>query len=377
MLFVLTLTIVAVVQPVVGEQQEMQSHASSFVSLLRPASAFYNATNQVAPLQTPEMPSDVLAEVSPVFDRYSHFYHLPDKYIHTFARFPQPAKKIEAWVVVYIPAAVAFEIPKRYRLLNGSLLLKGQSYPRRAPLRRLFQRSWAFQHGHAKLHFVFSKVSPFLQTRPDLRRAMEEEQTKYNDFVFVDCLDVDEDYAPPSPTTIKAAYALLHANTYYSFNWFVRGADDTFFNVDQFLRTVMILKKEDKLPRHRVAMGLLTPRNPTRTRFNRARYGHFFPPYFDGMGYILSFDLAETLAKLIEHSEAPLNVDWPEDAVVSSWLLPFGVHYVDSPRWFHEKNPKKHPVRYRDGCPPDTIMTHHLAPSDFLKIEQDGYWKCN
>eukprot|EP00760_Papus_ankaliazontas_P039019 PhM_4_TR9469/c2_g1_i1/m.56280 len=134
----------------------------------------------------------------------------PDKYVHNYRPLQSKSKaqKEGVWLVVYIASAVGFDRRQnRNPMVWKSIRSKGQPSARRAVVRSNFRKSWLYRNGQAKLWFVLSSQSPLLKD-PKFRIALDKEQSEFRDLLFVDCPDVDNDYNPPSGTTIKMGYAL-------------------------------------------------------------------------------------------------------------------------------------------------------------------------
>ena len=95
----------------------------------------------------------------------------------------------------------------------------------------------------------------------------------------------------------------------------VRPGDDAYFNIPEFWRT------RHSLPTERMLQGRFYYESPLReqemAKFHRTKY---YVPYPLGMGYIMTYDVAEWVAT----SSIAFKVPSPEDALMGMWI--HGLH---------------------------------------------------
>lgn len=321
---------------------------------------------------------DVDAVVTSATDM--HEYLQADDRLHHFRPFEPAATKINAWLVMYVPSVLATPPDMdAVREVNPLLALGIQRAgrdpaARRRAVRRQFRKSELWKQHHAKLMFLVSWKNDFIS--PEVREDVLREQEAFHDLVFVESHDLDLGYHAPSAMTLKVAYGMLHAQANFHFSWFIRGSDDAYCNVDQFYRVVA----KNLIPStRRIALGALMFGVSTSNGrlFHFSKFGRTFPPYLSGMGYILSSDIVQSVTTMMTQAEAPLFVGWPEDAIVTSWIMPFAVHVVSSVRWFHNDVPPSAAPNYfyYPGCVEDAIITHLLGPDDFDHIDDRGVYR--
>jgi hypothetical protein len=306
---------------------------------------------------------------APILDHNSDIIRYHDHHIHNYGKMPSPARKQNVWLVVYVPTAVGFGSDQQQNVMvANSVKEKGQPSERRAVIRTNFRKSWLYKNGQAKLWFVLSSQSPLLKNAAYKARVDAEAQ-EFGDLFFANCPDVDNDFDPPSGTTIKMGYAFQHAAVHYNYNYFSRGSDDVHFNVDQLYRLIVIHRA---VPSKRVFMGKRWINMGVRTPAQAKRFGAHYPAYPQGLGYVMSADIAVRLGKMVQMG-VPFLTDWPEDAIVSSWVTGWGINIVDSLRWFHNKMGSGGP---EFACAWDSIMTHDLSPAQLRSVDDSGVWKC-
>jgi len=310
-------------------------------------------------------------EPEPILDRYTEHIAYEDMHIHNYERMPSVQRKENYWLVVYVPTAVGFKEDQQNNfMVSQSVKDKGQPSSRRGIVRKNFRNSWLYKNGQAKLWFVLSSLSPLMTPGTESRKLIDAEQNQYGDLFFVACSDVDNDFNPPSGTTIKMGYAFQHAAVHYNYNYFARGSDDAHFNIDQLYRLLVL---HNKVPKTRLFMGTRRFKNMgVRTAAQEKRFGSNYPTYPQGMGYVLSADVAVRVGRMVQ-TGVPFLTDWPEDAIVTSWITGWGLHIIDSVRWFHNKEGSGGP---EFQCVSDSILTHDLSPRQLAMVDASGVWNC-
>eukprot|EP00760_Papus_ankaliazontas_P023541 PhM_4_TR2064/c0_g1_i1/m.99817 len=314
-------------------------------------------------------------EPTPVVDSNTKYILYDEQNIHKYPptnNSHNSNNKSSVWLVVYVPTAAGFGPNQLMNpMVAKSVKNKGQPAERREVIRANFRRSWLYRNGQAVLWFVIGTQSP-TYTDPAIRAQLDAEKHAYGDLLIVDCPDVDVDFHPPSGTTIKMGYAFQHALVNYNYNYFARGSDDVHFNVDQLYRLIAIHKV---VPQKRLFMGKRWNNMGVQTDDHHARFGKHYPAYAQGLGYILSADVAQPLGHLVQMG-VPLSSDWPEDAIVGSWVAGWGLNLVDSLRWFHNKiGPRG--LEWPFPCTDDAVMIHELSPAELRRVEPDGVWRCD
>ena len=156
-------------------------------------------------------------------------------------------------------------------------------------------------------------------------------------YYYAPCRDYGDEFDNPngtSATTCKVYEGLRYITTKYKAKYVWRSGDDAYLNLKVFFR---MLNTPGLVPQSRLYMGWLrspTLQSPSRTkdlllsRQPRLRdlYGiHQFGSYMFGMGFCLSWDVAEFIGQL---SIPPLQT-WAEDVIVGMWLMPFEIDFLN------------------------------------------------
>lgn len=186
--------------------------------------------------------------------------------------------------------------------------------------------------------------------------------------VIVQCRDYGDEFDNPddtSGTTCKVYEALKYIAANYNAKYVWRGADDSYVNLCYFFSSVM-----PTIPATRLFLGrlrktdtiqedLLLSRQPNLQKlFGIYQYGQ----YMHGMGFLLSFDVADFVASL----KIPPHLTWCEDVMVGMWLLPFQITFMDYPG-FHE------PLEFgQAGLGKQYLLIHRMTPEQWKRIGSDG-----
>ena len=190
----------------------------------------------------------------------------------------------------------------------------------------------------------------------------------YASNVIVDCRDQGDEYDNPddtSGTTCKVYEALKYIVANYESKYVWRGADDSFVNLRYFF-----LHVEPTIPKSRLYLGRLrrtTSPEPDLMLSNQPRlqsvFGIYqFGQYMHGMGFLLSYDVADFVASL----KIPPHLTWCEDVMVGMWLLPFQITFMDYPG-FHEPQTFGPAERNRDY-----LLIHRMTHEQWQQIDENG-----
>jgi hypothetical protein len=146
---------------------------------------------------------------------------------------------------------------------------------------------------------------------------------------------------PPLPgndsaTCLKVLRSAAWALDKYTFPFFVRLGDDSYFRIDYFLSQVA-----DSLPRSNLLLGYC----PTYMKYSFPDPHSSAVRYCSGMGFVMTRDAIAFLARNAEFLRKP----WPEDAAVALWLSATHVKTVHDER-FHDWEWRK--------CSNESIIIH-------------------
>ena len=191
------------------------------------------------------------------------------------------------------------------------------------------------------------------------------------DYYYAPCRDYGDEFDNPngtSGTTCKVYEGLRYITTKYKAKYVWRSGDDAYLNLKVFFR---MLNTQGLVPQYRLYMGWLrspTLQSPSRTkdlllsRQPRLRdlYGiHQFGSYMFGMGFCLSWDVAEFIGQL---SIPPLQT-WAEDVIVGMWLMPFEIDFLsvnDMANYYMLNIGETEPETHR-AC----LLSHYMRQIDW------------
>ena len=197
------------------------------------------------------------------------------------------------------------------------------------------------------------------QLDKQVQSAAQHEATEHKDILFFDCSDLDDGLnhlqnwhlgAGPSATTSKVMLSVQWAVQHYTFDFFFRLGDDSYFRVDRFLH----LQSSGDFPMHNAVVG-------------RMESGYVFDmqqTYPQGAGYALTYDVCTFIAA----NTAYLMDTAPEDCVVARWLFALGARFVHSPLW--------RDMSLGESCQEDMVLAHKLSPGCWANIKHDGTVTC-
>ena len=189
--------------------------------------------------------------------------------------------------------------------------------------------------------------------------------------IMTECRDMDygQEFNSPtdmSATTCKVYEAYKYIASQYETKYVWRGADDSYVNLRYFMRLL------PTLPRQRLFMGWLRRADTVHTDLLLERqpalqklYGLYqFGQYMLGMGFVMSYDVAEFIGTL----KIPPHLTWCEDVMVGMWLNPFQVSFMHH-HGFHCQNV--------DFSAPaavgvDYLVVHRMKPHQWERIDTNG-----
>jgi hypothetical protein len=187
--------------------------------------------------------------------------------------------------------------------------------------------------------------------------AIHTENAQYDDIVMLNCSDYDGPadkslYPLESATTVKVILAIQYALQHFTFKYFARVGDDTFFRFDAYLM-------RESLPVIKTITGYIT-RNTLPVCGGECAYP-------SGMGYIMTQDVASWFGQ----SRSFLHKTWPEDACVGAWVVGTTIKLLHDAS-FHDVFGLPHGNR----CTDNDIMIHKPTPYQWLAISSKGVMSC-
>lgn len=190
-------------------------------------------------------------------------------------------------------------------------------------------------------------------------RNVREEHSHFADVLFLACWDEDADLKHPhlwrldggsSSTTSKVMLSIRWAVRHYTFDYFFRLGDDSYFRIDKFVDMLSL----HEIPIKNTVIGHIM----SDTVFNMQQI------YPQGMGYGLTQDLCHFIAR----NTAFLLDTAPEDCVVARWLFAVGARFINSPRW--------RDIHMGDKCHPHMVLAHKLPIESWARISPNGTVDC-
>ena len=189
--------------------------------------------------------------------------------------------------------------------------------------------------------------------------ALEAEQGEHQDMLLMDCIDMDDDLnwnwnwkldGDVSATTSKVMLSIAWAVQHYTFHYFFRLGDDSYFRVDKFVE----LFDAHQIPREKAVVGQIL----------KADILGMSQEYPQGMGYGLTYDLCSFVSTAM-----PWLLDTaPEDGVVARWLFATGAKFINSSAWRSIIDGEK--------CDSDMVLAHKLPPEKWPDISALGTVEC-
>jgi hypothetical protein len=183
-------------------------------------------------------------------------------------------------------------------------------------------------------------------------------------YIRVYCRDEGDEPNNPddtSSTTCKVYEALKYIVEHYHARYVWRGADDSYLNLRFFFKTVM-----PTLPTTRLYYGRLRRKvehveelqleHQPRLQevFGIRQWGQ----YMSGMGYMISYDVADFIATL----KIPPHLTWCEDLMVGLWLNPFQIQFMHGGELFHEQGER---VVENNT---EHLLVHRVTPEQWASI---------
>ena len=189
--------------------------------------------------------------------------------------------------------------------------------------------------------------------------------------IMTECRDMDygqefNSATDMSATTCKVYEAYKYIASHYEAKYVWRGADDSYVNLRYFMHIL------PTLPSQRLFMGalrradtlqpdLLLERQPEL----RKLYGIYqFGQYMVGMGFVMSYDVAEFIGTL----KIPPHLTWCEDVMVGMWLNPFQISFVDHHGFHCQTLGFSLPA----AVGVDYLVVHRMKPHQWERIDTDG-----
>lgn len=200
----------------------------------------------------------------------------------------------------------------------------------------------------------------FVSGDPDVKRSFVK-----GDVLTVRATDIDEGdnnvIRPVSSTTTKVFRALQWAtqSSTHDYDYVMRQGDDSHVNLLNLFR-VLVTAPSQKWVFGRFVVGQRVREDWVRERLAMDVY----PPYPQGMGYVMSLDVAEAIASL----QLPL-LSFPENAIVGTWLFGMDVK-MENTRLFHSRKDRNEGfISLRSPCLLTDIVTQHMEPNDWETID--------
>ncbi len=230
---------------------------------------------------------------------------------------------------------------------------------RRQRIRKQFPRNLRLVPNSADQHALLKFALGTQGISDQELLALHEEANQFSDILLFECLDEDGHlkHPPnwhldevPSSTTRKVMLSIQWAVQRYTFDYFFRLGDDSYFRIDLFLEMISL----KQIPTAKAVIGHIM----TDTVFNMQQI------YPQGMGYGLTYDVC----LFVSSNVGSLLDTAPEDCVVARWLFAIGARFVDSPRW--------RDIELGEGCKPDMVLAHKLPAELWENITKSGLVQC-
>lgn len=229
---------------------------------------------------------------------------------------------------------------------------------RRQRIRMQFGRNLRLTEGNEE-NVVLKFALGTKDVSNDSISAGEKEAKEFQDILFLDCMDVDNELqqwrkwrfdAGSSSTTSKVMLSAQWAVRHYTFDYFFRLGDDSYLRIDVFL----YLACRNEWPLDNAVVGHIL----TTKLFGMQ---HIYP---QGMGYALTYDVTV----FIGTNSAFLLDTAPEDCVVARWLFAIGANFVHSQLW--------RDIELGQSCHPEMVLAHKLPADLWAQITADGSVVC-
>lgn len=190
------------------------------------------------------------------------------------------------------------------------------------------------------LKFVFCNL-----TKEDQKVLVALEIMRYDDIIILDC---KENMNKGKTYTYFSSLPEIFNNsdgTYPPYHYILKADDDTYFRLDNLVKSLRPLPREDLYYGYVIPCPSMDP----------------FVHYMSGMGYLISWDLAEW----IRESDIPKShLEGPEDKVFGEWLR--NGHRAKNrfnAKWSMYNYPEP-PTRCTHELWPDTIAVHLLKTQE-------------
>jgi len=306
----------------------------------------------------------------------------------------------------------------RERIKLVSLITTGTNFHKMALMRKAHRNSrnirYFFILGDQNQHSWFTRFRVFLQ------------QIWYRDIWIGPMKDQDESKSTcvmveNSSTTKKVFWGIREAWKRFDFQFLVRLGDDAYFRAPFYLQEKIPLMvpffeftpmSDGPLEHSESTFSNIQELNldmdyhdmmdnqhisDSFTNYEKKSpvgffHGHFWGPgscdntfygakwkYALGMGYVLSQNVAEFVANL---SPQLLQKSAPEDAVLSSWILPLHIKYIHDTAFHNVAKVKGFSLNNYEPhawkkCTPSDILLHYVTPPMYNQIGRSGVMKCH
>ena len=260
---------------------------------------------------------------------------------------------------------------------------------RRELIRRQFPRNMQMLSSNHTVALRFAVGTQHLE--PSVLAEADREQDEKHDLLFLNCQDIDTALlgdaswgldAGPSATTQKVLLSVEWAVKTFTFDYFIRLGDDSYFRVDRFVSLW------DTLPKQNAVVGKIMKANilgMEQVLYRACTLVHanitlcddlcipLFAPsvqeYAQGAGYVLTADICYFIAK----AKPWLLSTAPEDGVIARWFLAIGAKLVNHPGW--------RALDLGETCEDhgpgnDLILAHKLPSEVWANISSDGTINC-
>nr|GMC66833.1 hydroxyproline O-galactosyltransferase GALT3 [Ipomoea batatas] len=225
-------------------------------------------------------------------------------------------------------AANATSEDDEIRILIG-ILTRPDSYDKRHFLRLIYGTQSPPPGARIDVKFVFCNL-----TKADQRILVALEIMRYNDIIVLDCKEnMDNGKTHAYFSTLPEIFSGNGASPSPPYHYAMKADDDTYLRLENLVESLRPLPRQDLYFGYVIPCPSMDP----------------FVHYMSGMGYLISWDLAEW----IRDSEIPKkNMVGPEDKILGEWLR-------DGRRAKNRYNAKWSMYNFPE---PPTGCTHELWP---------------
>ena len=166
----------------------------------------------------------------------------------------------------------------------------------------------------------------------------------------------------------KVLLAIQYLWEHYRFKYIARVPNDAYFRHDYFWSDIHpTLPQDEPLYIGRFRTGGEVMEEPIREVLGLTHY----PSYALGMGYLLTYDVAEYIARASRI--LPFHTGFPEDAIVAVWLEGTRTKRIHLPDHFHDANGRGANSKQ---CDERTVVVHYMTTDLWKRIDEKGVPQC-